>query len=91
MHSESVNVVTPLSALDCENLVFRTVPTRENHVLNFIYPLSIALNNLRNRIIELNIISEESMKRRHGTDKKKPPKLSQQKERRERKISNLDF
>jgi hypothetical protein len=37
----------------------KETPMRKNHILNFRTSLNIMLNNLRNRVIELQIVSKK--------------------------------
>jgi hypothetical protein len=61
----------------------------KNHVLIFRNPRKIPLDNLRRRVIVLDIISEKSSKRRHGSDKQRSLLNVTEKREKMREISPL--
>ena len=89
LNSAAIDVITTFwtfhsIVFSLKGRVFQTVlvePSRssKNHILIFRNPRKIRLDDLRRRVIVLDIISEESSKRRHSSDKQSFPKRHRKK------------
>ena len=80
MHPEAINIVATLCAFDCKNFIsqFPLIPTGKNHILNFRDPFNITLYNLRNGVVELQVVSEKKIERNHLLGKQSTLLMSQQ-------------